>query len=86
MISTEGHLGHTDDDSKLHLVRVEEVQLVGGSDPFGVKSERIDTMLNLLSFFFMLSVSIARAKYVQRNREELVVDPSRVEGECSHHQ
>lgn len=58
----------TDYDSELHLVRVEEVQLVGGSDPFGVESEGIDAVLvNFLSLFFRFSMSVARSKHVQRN-------------------
>lgn len=42
-------------------------------------------LVNFLSLLLRLSVSIAGSKHVQRNREEFVVDPSRVEGESSHH-
>jgi hypothetical protein len=78
-------LGDTNNDSKLHLIGVEEVQLIACSDPFRIHSNRVDAIFNFLSKLLWLSVTIARSKDVPGNREEFIVNPSTVESERAHH-
>ena len=79
-------MGYPNDDCKLHFIGVEVVQLVFSSNPFRIKSYRVHATFYLLGLFFRLSVTIARTKDVQWNREEFVVDPPRKESEGTHHQ
>lgn len=78
-------MSNTNDHGELHLVRVEVVELVLCADPFRVETDRINTALNLLCLLFMFSVAIARTENIQRNRKELIIDPSAVKSKSSHH-
>lgn len=77
-------MDYSNNNSELHLIRIEEIQLIRSLNPFRIKSKWINTAFNFLSFFTMLSVPIAAAKNVQRNREEFIIDPPRIEGKRSH--
>lgn len=76
---TECHLEDSDDDGEFHLERVEVIELVRGAEPFGVEAEWVHAAFFLRSELFNWRLAITAAENVQRQGEELVVDPARVE-------
>lgn len=54
----------TDDDGEFHLEGVEEVELVGGTEPFGVKAEGIDAALLLCGVLVDGCLTVTAAEYV----------------------
>ena len=70
---------YTNDDSKLHFEGVEVVKFVRSSEPFRIETNGIDASMFFFSVFLNLGIAIARTKYIQRQGEKLVVDPSSIE-------
>lgn len=87
MVLTDAHLEHTNDDGELHLEGVEIVEFVAGLNPARVQTERVHTALYLIDVTVVVRfLVVAAAEEVERNREEVVVDPPGKEGEHTHHQ
>ena len=78
---------NTNDDCEFHFVRVEVIQVIGCSEPFGVEPERINAVLLLtMSIARTISFPVATAEDVEGKREELVINPSAVKGKYAHQQ
>jgi hypothetical protein len=81
-------VGNTEDDGHLHLVRVGENQLVLGTMPSRVQTNRIDMTIVCASrsdsvVFWEVP---ARVEQVRRLGEDIVVDHTGIDGECTHEQ
>ena len=96
----EGHVEDGYDDGQLHLVGIQENDLVLCADPHGIQSERIGSLSVVAGFRFRIQHDgrfllqhfvrdvdfPRRAENVERTREDVVVDETRVHGEKAHHQ
>lgn len=87
---SHAHVDDGDDDRYFHFEVVDKYQFVVGDTPYRVNTERI----NAVSFGFDVYILnnnipvefIARSKDIDIHAKKIVVDPSAVKSEETHHQ
>ena len=89
--NSQGHVDDGNDNWDLHLEGIDKDEFVVGDAPDGVDSEGVDTVgvgvyVLAVGDAVFDGVLVAGAEYVEIHAEEVVVDPSAVEGEETHHE